>query len=209
MRYLFLDTENASPDCLLTGFLAATDDNFNVLGTYEFALKHEFYLVKPEAMQVNGIDLLAHDAVAKKTTKISAGIRQFIKKHSTVVTCDWEWTAAIDENHADPEYHLNNCIKSEKLVLVGHAVRSDAAAIMSNFPDCQWSKYVSRCVIDTIDLAKAAKCWGLLDTEDIKLGTLADHFGISHKPHIAKEDTYANIAVFKAFKELMTHDKSR
>lgn len=188
MKYLFLDTESLSKGCLVTGHMAVTDEDFNILGQYGFMLKHDQYVVDPSALMVNRIRILDHHSVSIETTEISAGIKQFLKKHATYERC------GIKPGD-DFWYEI------ERLQPVGHGIRGDLKLIADNFPDCNLDKYVRRNVIDTLDIARAAECWGVLEgLENIKLETLANHFGLFYHAHVAYEDVKANIHVMQQLK---------
>ncbi len=193
MKTIFLDTEYSAPNCLLTGHLAVVDGG-EIIEEYGFKLKHDVYTVNPDAIDVNGIDIREHHKAAIYDSQIEAEIRQFIKKHAT--------SRMGKDDQGFTTFQIN------KLIAIGHGIRGDIAQIEENFSPCRWSTYVSRNVIDTLDLARAAELWGLLEVENIKLGTLAKHFGINHDAHCAAGDVHAIIQVYEKLKGLMVVDNA-
>lgn len=210
MKLLFVDTEFFSPECLATGAMVVVKLNDNMLGydlidILTFNLKHDKYLIDPECVKVNNIDYMQHHSTAKERNEIEAEIRQFIKKHATILDCSWPADQPMDSDHMfNPDHHNNNCVRIEKLIPVGHAIRGDVDQIKTNFPNLKWSTYVKSNLIDTLDLARTCQVLGYLDKEmSISLSALTSAWGFSHVPHIALDDCLANIDVFIMLTELL------
>ncbi len=179
MKLLFVDTEYSHPDCLLTGALVVFEYRTNkVVDSYQFGLKYDTYLVNVEALQVNRIDILEHDKVALGKEQIEHEIKQFLKKHSTVITPPM--------------------IDTKKLIAVGHGIRGDIKQIKANFPNCKWNEYVKSNPIDTVDLYRYKQVFSGEDLDNsISLQSLAK--GVKYEAHTAFGDCIANIKILKDF----------
>jgi hypothetical protein len=181
VRYIFLDTEWATPTCLLTAAMVVTDAKFKILDTLEFKLKHDIYSVKPEAMAVNEIDLVKHHAEAEEADKIQYKIKEFLKKNTIFLSFAAETKRAT----------------YDRLQPVGHAIKSDIDSVVANFPTCRWYDFVRRNVIDTLTLSRQAQIDELIPEGSISLSAMAENFGIDLDAHKAYNDCIGNIEVYK------------
>jgi oligoribonuclease (3'-5' exoribonuclease) len=177
-KYLALDCEMSGLEhgsALLTVFLAVCDVNWNILDTLDLKVKPNDgqYLVQPEAMQVNRIDLIAHDKEAITYSEAGGILRKFLIKNSS--------------NGAD------------KLMPMGKGVEGDVKKIT----DCllkagTFNHYVTYRCYDITSIVIFLKKLGRLP-EDFpdNLQLMCSFFGISQEWHTAKGDTMAGIGLIQ------------
>lgn len=185
--YLFLDNEMGGLEkekySLLTVYLMLTDDNFNVIGDLYLHLKPEdgIYKVCAEAMNVNKIDLIAHDAIAITYKEGATSLYNFLKKFTE-----------------------DGKIKA---IVVGHGVYGDVDWIIHHLMSRgSWEKFTSYRKLDTSAVCQFLRSCGLFP-EDVSgsLMSLAKHFGVKvdeSKAHDAKYDTEITFQVFQQMRKM-------
>ena len=139
------------------------------------------YVITAEALAINGLDILKHDAEGMSRKDAEKVIKRFIKKWATV------GVDTLDNGKKKPVI--------EKLIPVGHFVQGDLDRIRENFPESSWSIYVSHGSLDTLTIGRFKQHTGSLPP-GIKMGlqhivarVLPDHKFI---PHRADEDARAS-----------------
>lgn len=191
--YLFLDNEMGGLErdkySLLTVYLLATDDKFNVIGDLYLYLKPEdgIYKVCAEAMNVNKINLVEHDT------------RAIIYKDGG--TKLYNWLRGLTDDGKN------------KFTVVGHGVYGDVEWIIHCLMSRgSWEKFTSYRKLDTSAVCQFLKACGKFpDSVSGSLTSLAKHFGVpvdENLAHDAKYDTELLFQVFQALrKHVMTDEK--
>lgn len=182
--YLPFDTETGglTPESsLLTAHFAVCDKDFNVIDELGLAMKPNDgqYNVSCEALEINKIDLIAHDKVAKTYSEAGQDLRNFLWKYSK-----------------------NGQIK---LVPVGKNVGFDVIKVTDNLLGRKtWNQFVSYRLYDITGMVMMMKRTGRLaqDAPD-SLEGLAKFIGHDFVAHTAKGDNYAGIAVVKWLESLV------
>ena len=193
-KYLAIDIETGGighDKSLLTVYMTVLDENFNQdfkagkNRELELLIKPEsgVYQVTAEALNVNGIDLIKHDANAVIPADAKSIVYNFLN------------------------FHSNN--GQEKLIPLGHGVQFDVKFITES-PDKlvskkTWDHFVSYRVLDTATIGQFLKDTGRAPTEiSGSLSSWANHFGIdASNAHDAKADVEMSVAIYKKFKELV------
>jgi oligoribonuclease (3'-5' exoribonuclease) len=190
--YLFLDNEMGGLEreqySLLTSYLLATDDNFNVIAELDLRLKPNdgIYKVCGEAMSVNKIDIVVHDRLAIT-----------YKEGATKL---YNWLKGLTEDG------------KTKLTVVGHGVYGDVEWIIYHLMSRgSWEKFTSYRKLDTSAVCQFLKSCGMFP-EDVSgsLTSLAKYFNIpvdENKAHDAKYDTELTFQVFMALRKLLLSPK--
>ena len=187
--YLFLDNEMGGLErdkySLLTVYLLATDDKFNVIGDLYLYLKPEdgIYRVCGEAMNVNRIDLKVHDT---KAITYKEGGTKF-----------YNWLKDLTDNGKN------------KFTVVGHGVYGDVEWIIWHLMSRgSWETFTSYRKLDTQAVCQFLKACGLFpETVSGSLISIAQYFGITvdeNACHDAKYDTELTYKVFMALVKQMT-----
>lgn len=177
MKLLFLDTETGGLDAqkysLLTVALVVYDSiDRRIYDEAEFAVKHDNYVVTPEAMKINNINLEEHDKIAVDGKIVVQKIIEFIKK-----------------NFGD-----------ERAVIVGHNPSFDYDFLDKLFKDENeyLSLYMSHRKIDTCAILNFYKAIERIDIESASLEAGIRYFNIETKArHTAMDDVKATIALFE------------
>jgi DNA polymerase III alpha subunit (gram-positive type) len=178
--YIAVDTETGgigSDVSLLTAYIAVLDKQMNIIDELDLAVKPDsgIYNVTAEALNINKINLIEHDAKAITLGKAGELFREFLMKHSP-----------------------NGSIK---LLPLGHNVAFDMDKLYQhvlNKKEAQ--KYISYRVLDTGSTGNFLKAAGLIP-EAISggLGTYAEYYKVQKREqHIAKNDVLLTIDVMKA-----------
>ena len=191
--YLFLDDEMGGLEkekySLLTVYLMATDDNFNVIGDLYLYLKPDdgIYKVCGEAMNVNRIDLKIHDTKAITYKEGSTKLYNWLKS----LTGDGKIKATV----------------------VGHGVYGDVEWIIYHLISRgSWEKFTSYRKLDTSAVCQFLKSCGMFP-EDVSgsLVSLAKYFKISvdeNDTHSTDYDTKLTFQVFMALRKLLLDFKN-
>ncbi len=196
MRYLVLDTEHGGKGGSLLDIYAATfDENGKLLRDIELSVRPPggLYVVNPEAMEVNKINLLEHSKKAKPVETCRNEFSQFLKHSACVKATPYIWKGQTKFNY---EY--------EKLCLVGHGVKEDAKLIRDVLGfEFGWDSYVQHTPQDTCVIAKFLKdCGRLPPWVGLSLEDLGNYFLISFgELHSAREDAILNFKVFQSLKK--------
>lgn len=177
--YIALDTETGGigPDVsLLTAYFAILDANLNIIDELSLAIKPDdhIYHVTAEALNINKINLIEHEAVATTAGAAGKQLREFLIENS------------------------NN--GSLKLIPVGHNVHGDLEKIYSEVLNRKEAQnYISYRLLDTGVIAQFMKACGRLpETISGSLGSLVEHFNVQKREaHNAKNDTLMTVAVLK------------
>lgn len=196
--YLFLDDEMGGLEkekySLLTVYLMATDDNFNVIGDLYLYLKPDdgIYRVCASAMNVNKIDLVQHETRAIPYKEGGSKL--------------YKWLQGLTDDG------------KTKAIVVGHGVHGDIDWIVHHLLNIgSWEKFTSYRKLDTSVVCQFLKTCNLFPADvSGSLISLAKHFNIEideNCAHDAKYDTEITYKVFLAlrkmfFKETDTPTKS-
>jgi oligoribonuclease (3'-5' exoribonuclease) len=179
--YLFLDNEMGGLErenhSLLTSYLMMTDDNFNVIGELYLYLKPDdgVYKVCAEAMAINKIDLVAHDA--KAITYKEGGTKLY------------NWLKSLTDNG------------KVKAVVVGHGIYGDIDWLTYFLMKrSSFETFTSYRKLDTSSTCQFLKSVGLFP-EDVSgsLVSLAKHFKVEVDETAAHDAKYDTILTFKVF----------
>lgn len=188
--YIALDIESGGighDKSLLTAFFAVLDKDFNELDTFEVNVKpkDKIYHVTAEALGINGINLIEHEAIAHTPDYWKTLLYKFLEKNSN-----------------DGKI---------KLIPIGHNVAFDVKFITES-PDKlitsnTWKKFVSYRPIDTCSLAQSLRVVGKLPFElSCSLTNLAEFFSISTEgAHTADADVRMTIEVAKKLLKIITN----
>lgn len=180
MKTLWMDTETGGfitdKHSLLTIALAVYNGE-KVTELREWKVKHKDYIITPEAMIHNKIDIMEHDATSQKKDIVVKEIIQFIK-----------------ENFGE-----------DRPTLGGQNIKFDIAFIDKLFKECNeyWNKYVSHRTIDTCEVLRFMYYTNKV-TEDISaLDRAVKYFDIKiYGRHTATGDILATIKIFEKLREL-------
>lgn len=183
MRFVALDTEHGGfgeQRTLLSLYMAALDDQFNVLGELDLKIKpnNGVYHVQAQAMSVNKIDLVKHDKEATSESQAGQLVREFLKKHS--------------DDGADKLIPIGQNVAGDIEIIAEEILKKD------NFKD-----FVSYRVLDTGAIAAFFRLPALrLIPIEVNGGleSLLDYYGVEQDKstlHTAKGDTWAAIKVLK------------
>ena len=184
--YLFLDNEMGGLErdkySLLTVYLMATDDQFNVIGDLYLYLKPDdgIYKVCGEAMNVNRIDLKVHDT--KAITYKEGATKLYL------------WLKGLTEDGKN------------KLTPVGHGVYGDVEWIIYHLLSRgSWEHYTSYRKLDTQAVCQFLKACGKFpESVSGSLTSIAKYFNIpvdENAVHDAKYDTELTYKVFLKLRE--------
>lgn len=179
--YLATDVETGgigSDVSLLTAYLAVLDENFEIIGELDLAIKpdNKIYHVTAEALRINKINLIAHDAADTTVSPGKAGelMREFLIKHSN-----------------------NGALK---LIPLGHNVAFDMDNLYRNVLNKKEAQnYVSYRTLDTGSTGRFLITVGLIpDTVSGSLGSYVKHFGVKEREaHTARGDVEMTVDLMK------------
>lgn len=189
MIKIFLDVETGGigPEySLLTAYLLATDENFQTLAEFDLKTKPNdgIYKVCGDALNINKIDLSAHDKVA-----IS------YKESGTKL---YNWLSALTEDG------------KVKASIVGHNVAGDRNCICQHLINRgSWEKFTSYRLRDTQSAAGFLIDCGLFPSDvSGSLESLAKYFGIEiGELHTAKVDTITTMKVYQSLCNMLSDSK--
>ena len=166
---------------LLTTYLAVLDSDLTCLATCSLSVcpDNRVYQVEAGGLEVNKIDLIEHDKIAKTYSEAGGILRHFLKKMSED--------------------------GKTKLVPVGHGVTHDMIALRVLLSRANLEMYTSYRKLDTAVIAQFLKFQGKLPEElSGSLESLCEHFKIEvlGDAHTAIGDVARTIAVLKAMSKL-------
>ena len=156
-KYLYLDTEtgglSAAKDALLTVGLVAHDDELGILDTTHIQVLPEGRIVGGKALEVNKINMNAHNIQAMSRLDAARAVVAFVRKNFGTGFNDMP-------------------------LMIGHNVKFDVG-----FMDALWEStgvkqpyhYHAMC---TMGIAQVCKQLGVLETANLKLDTLVKKFNI-------------------------------
>jgi hypothetical protein len=182
-RYLSLDLESGGPEIkysLLSAYFVILDENLEtVYGELDLKIKPNDgnYLVRGEALGVNGIDLVQHDKEAVTESKAATLLYEFLEEHAP-----------------------NGSVK---LMPIGHGIEKDIEFIKEHLTK-NWNKFVSYRYLDTGCIVQFLKLTGKV-SRDLggSLKELGEYFDVPMSGlHTAKGDTWATIEVLKKLRDL-------
>lgn len=96
------------------------------------------------------------------------------------------------------DQHISKYDKEDKFTVIGHKVQFDLDMIAAQAAKVGFKylySYIGGYNVDTLQLAVLARMMGRLNTANLKLETLAKHFGYELKSHDAMNDVRATRAV--------------
>lgn len=183
--YIACDTETGGigPDVsLLTAYLAILDEEFNIIDELDLAIKpdNDIYHVTAEALGINKIDLIKHQAVAITRGKAGELLRDHLVKNSD-----------------------NGKIK---LIPLGHNVAFDMEKLYENILNKKEAqKYVSYRTLDTGSTGRFLITAGYIpDSVTGSLGSYVEHLGVKKREaHTARGDVEMTVDVMKAMIALL------
>ena len=176
MRYIALDIETGgigTDYSLLTAYFEVLDKSFNSQGSLYLQIKSDIYNVSAEALKINKIDLIKHDAGAVSKSEAGRQLRDFLISQST-----------------------------EKLIPIGHGIHGDLNFIWQHLLNKkEFEKYVSYGGrLDTGVIAQFLKVKGLIpESVHGSLEALIKFYDIKTdgELHTAFADTKMTIEVLK------------
>jgi oligoribonuclease (3'-5' exoribonuclease) len=198
--YIFLDNEMGGLErekySLLTLYLMATDDAFNVIGDLYLYLKPDdgIYRVCAEAMNVNKIDLVVHDI--KAITYKEAGTKLY------------KWLQSITGIGVPQSGGTRTENASNKATIVGHGVYGDVEWICYHLMNkATWEIFTSYRKLDTSAVCQFLKACDLFpESVSGSLTSIAKYFDVpvdENECHSAEYDTKLTFQVFLKLRELL------
>ena len=191
--YLFLDNETGGIGkeqySLLTTYLLATDDAFNVIGELYLYLKPEdgIYKVCGEALNINRIDLQVHDT--KAISYKEGGTRLY------------KWLKELTDGGKN------------KFTVVGHGIYGDVEWIIHHLLSRgSWETFTSYRKLDTSAVCQFLKSCNMFpESVSGSLVSLAKHFNVTvdeNQAHDAQYDTMLTFEVFKALRKILMNSEN-
>lgn len=185
-RYLALDCESGgvtNEHSLLTAYFVVLDEDLKTIyGELDLRVKPNdgMYHITPQAMEINGINLIEHDKVADTEGKAGQRLHEFLEKHSPKGTV--------------------------KLTPLGHNVVFDIEFVKAHLYK-NLNNYVSYRVLDTASTAQFLKHTGHLPKDLAgSLGELAKYLNVTIATlHTAKDDTWLTIKILERMEELVNY----
>ncbi|MGH7974887.1 MAG: hypothetical protein ACREBR_05130 [bacterium] len=185
MKYLAFDVESggvSEEHSLLSAyFVVIGEDLKTVYGELDLLVKPDDgnYVLTVQALEVNKIDIIAHDKVAITESKAGQLLFNFLKEHA-------------------PNGEV-------KLTPLGHGIAFDVQFIKRHLLNKAFNQYVSYRMLDTGSIIQFFKLTGLVSRDLAgSLSEIATHFGIStitNVPHTAKGDTWMVIEVLRKLRD--------
>jgi hypothetical protein len=181
-KYIAVDNETGGLEgtSLLSTYLAVLDENLDVTAELDLKVKPNdgVYLVEAGGLEVNRIDLIAHDLLATTYSQAGAALRQFL-------------------------IHTSDAGKI-KLIPVGHGVTFDMISLRILLNRNTIEMYTSYRKLDTAIIAQYLKfCGRIPDHISGSLESLATWYNVvnvAYDAHTSKGDVLRTIAVLKAMK---------
>jgi DNA polymerase III epsilon subunit-like protein len=180
--FLGIDVETGGLDkdkhSLLTLNLTILSEDLDTMEELDLCIKHDTYHVTAEALRINKINLIEHDA-----------------KATSIVIAQ-----TLIDNMLSP---YTRSYKTQ-LMLLGHNPSFDRGFMEATFKSYIWQKAVRYHMLDSVSGAVLMKYFGKMDKDQsVKLEKLTQLFGIPHDSHTARGDNQAAVAVLKKFKEMI------
>lgn len=185
MKYLAFDVEAGGVDVehsLLSAYFVVIDEDLKtVYGELDLLVKPDNgnYVMTAQALEVNKIDIIAHDKVAITESKAGQLLYNFLKEHAPNGTV--------------------------KLTPLGHNIAFDVDFIKKHLLNKSFNQFVSYRMLDTSSIIQFFKLIGLVSRDLAgSLSEIATHFGIStvtNVPHTAKGDTWMVIEILRKLKD--------
>jgi DNA polymerase III alpha subunit (gram-positive type) len=164
--------ENAS---ILTFYGAVLDEKFSIIDEIEFSIKPEngIYVVEARALEINKINILEHNRIARPVSECAQILKDFLLKHTN--------------------------FRNKKLCFCGHNVYFDNELLKKHLLLEPSEFYFHRHNLDTASTALVLKSLGKLPKNfNISLVNLAELYGIdATNAHQSKADVFLTIAVLK------------
>lgn len=187
-KYLIEDCEMSSLDVnngeLLEAYFEVVDYKLELIDKLYLRCKPDDgkYVVDPEAMKVNKIDLIKHHEVAKPYKECAFQFVEFLKR---------------------------NIKGNETLSLIGHSFETDVDFIKAKFGFSKplWETWISRSSIDTKKSAELLKFAGLMPRDQGgSLTGLCKYFGIegTEGAHNCIQDVQLTKEVLRNYHRLLT-----
>lgn len=184
-KYLAVDTETGglSEDVsLLTAYLAVLDKDLQIIDELDLAIRpdDDVYHVTAEALSINKIDLVKHQAASMSRGKAGELLREFLIRNS-----------------ANGSY---------KILPLGHNVKFDLDRLYANVLNHKEAqKYVSYRALDTGAVGEFLKSEGLIpESVSGSLSSYVEHLGVAKREaHTARGDVEMTVDVMKAMKALV------
>lgn len=180
--YLFFDCETGGLTAdysLLTLAAVVADKDFNPMrggnnaDTLSLEIRHPTYVVSPEALTVNKIDLIHHSACGLKLEQAQEKFESFLAQAKQMC--------------------------GDKLIPAGHNLPFDLKFVWAQLmPEEKWRQYCHYHFVDTMVVARFFKAVGVIDG-GCSLVDLRDLFHVNTgTAHNAMADTQATLAIARA-----------
>lgn len=188
MKYLAIDNETGgfAGTSLLTSYFAVLDSDLNFVDDLYLFLKPSdgIYRIEPRALEINGINLSGHDAIAETQSMAGQKLFRFLKTHSS--------------DGAD------------KLIPLGHNVIFDVLGVHEQLLNrSTFEKFTSYRKLDTAVICQFLKLAGSIPNEvSGSLESLIKHFELTKfregvgALHDAKTDVLMTVEVLKCMLKL-------
>jgi DNA polymerase III alpha subunit (gram-positive type) len=186
--YIALDTETGGigPEVsLLTAYFAVLDEDMNVIDELDLAIKPDdnVYHVTAEALSINKINLVEHQAKAITRGKAGELLRGFLVKNAPV-----------------------NTLQDKRLIPLGHNVTFDLEKIYQHILNkSKAQKFISYRTLDTGSIGRFLITAGIIpNTVSGSLGSYVKHLGVkTREAHTARGDVEMTVDVMKAMLSLV------
>lgn len=171
-RFLGIDCEMTGLDprhALIEAYFEVVDHNFKTIDELLIKLKHDEYVVSPQALEVTGINLLQHhnDPISEYKTTAGKKLYNFLYKYSSG--------------------------GSDKLTVVGHGVKGDLQQIWSGLLNREtFEQFTSYRYLDTSVIAQFLQFAGKIPSDVTgSVESLVNYYKIPDQGsyHNAKSDT--------------------
>lgn len=184
--YLCIDTETGgltTDYSLLTLAAIVADEEFSPIrggtaaDTLTLEIRHPTYVVSPEALTVNRIDLIHHSARGLKLEQAQQKFADFVRQAKEMC--------------------------GKKLIPVGHNLQFDLGFVWAQLMQkSDWDQYCDYHFLDTMVAARFFKAAGVIQG-GCRLDDLREFFHIdTGVAHTALADTKATLAVARALKTI-------
>ena len=180
-NYILLDTEttgfsSTKHQVLQIGMLVI--NNLEVVDRLSLHIKHDNYNISPQAMKVNGIDILKHDEIATDKAVAVDMIIDFLRGNK--------------QNEEDKGF-----------IVIGQNVQFDLGFLENLFASCnkqkEYRELISSRHLDIMQLALFKNLEGAISLESQSLDSIIESTGITYeaKRHSAIGDCIIEFEVFK------------
>jgi DNA polymerase III alpha subunit (gram-positive type) len=188
--YIAFDTETtgvSKESNLLTAYFIILDEDLNIVDELDIRIKHDVYTVFTRALEVNKIDLLEHDKVAK-----------------TLLESRRELLIFLNKNKGDERY-----------IPIGHNINFDIGFVKSSglLKLSEYNMLINCNSIDTLCLCQYLKLCGEIDKDErLSLSNLCEYFKIDmnkNNLHNAEYDIKMTIGLLKKIRCIHEKTKSK